>query len=196
MENPWEEKNVGKRVGAKLRQIRVNRGLSMEALAKQIGVSKLTLVKIERGEANPTLSVIWKIANGLSIPVTALLSVETDVSIVRSKEGINLTSSDDRFVVEPLFTFGSFELYRGYIQPQGEYFSEAHPPGVVEFVTVMAGKLAVEVDGDIHHLDEHDSIRFNGDRPHKYMNPSSSLTTLHFVISYSNPGTNHSLFFQ
>jgi XRE family transcriptional regulator, regulator of sulfur utilization len=83
--------------------------------------------------------------------------------------------------------FVLMELYRGYLQPHGEYFSEAHQQGVVEFVTVMFGQLTVEADGDTYSLDEYDSIRFKGDRPHKYVNPSSSLTILHFVISYNNP---------
>lgn len=187
-ENPWEEGDAGKRIGANLRQFRVNRGISLEALAKQIGVSKLTLIKIESGEANPTLSVIWKIANGLNIPVTALLSIESDVSIARKKDGLKLISSNDVFVAEPLFhSHGLFELYRGYLQPRGEYLSEAHRPGVTEFVTVMSGQLTVEVDGDTYHLDEYDSIRFKADRPHRYANPSSSLTILHFVISYHHP---------
>ena len=159
----------------------------MDVLAKQIGVSKLTLLNIERGEANPTLSVIWKIANGLKIPITALLSIESDVSISRKKDGMRLISSNDVFVVEPLFrSHGLIEFYRGYLQPRGDYFSDAHQPGVMEFVTVMSGQLTVEVDGETYHLDEFDSIRFKGDRPHKYVNPSSSLTILHFVISYNN----------
>jgi transcriptional regulator with XRE-family HTH domain len=186
-ENPWEEGDVGKRIGANLRQFRVNKGISMAALAKQIGVSKLTLIKIERGEANPTLSVIWKIANGLKIPITSLLSIESDVSIARKKDGLKLISSNDVFVAEPLFrSNGLIELYRGYLQPRGEYLSEAHRQGVMEFVTVMSGRLMVEVDGVTYHLDEYDSIRFKGNRPHKYANPSSSLTILHFVISYNN----------
>lgn len=184
-EKPWLEGDVGKRIGDNLRQLRMNKGISVESLAKQIGVSKLTLINIEHGEANPTLSVIWKIANGLNIPITALLSIESDVSIARKKDGMQLISSNDVLVVEPLFhSHGMMELYRGYLQPEGEYLSEAHRPGVMEFVTVMSGKLTVEVDGETYHLDEHDSIRFRGDRPHKYVNPSSSLTILHFVIAY------------
>ena len=76
-----KEQDVGKRIGANLRQFRMSRGISLEALAKQIGVSKQTLIKIERGEANPTLSVIWRISNGLEVPITALLSLESDVAI-------------------------------------------------------------------------------------------------------------------
>ncbi|MBB3908840.1 helix-turn-helix domain-containing protein [Anoxybacteroides rupiense] len=184
-EAAFEEQNVGKRIGANLRQFRISKGMSIEALAKQTSVSKLTLLKIEHGEANPTLSVIWRIANGLHIPITALLSIEAEVSIARKQDALKLSSSNEVFIAEPLFhSHGSMELYRGYLQPYGEYTSEAHRPGVVEFITVMSGQLAVEVDGQTYHLEEFDSIRFKGDRPHKYINPSSALAILHFVISY------------
>ncbi len=186
-EKSWDEVNVGKRIGTNLRQFRMNKGMSLESLANQIEVSKLTLIKIESGEANPTLSVIWKIANGLNIPISALLSIESNVSIARKKDGLKLSSSNDILVVEPLFNSHSLlEFYRGYLKPEGEYVSEPHPLGVVEFVTVMSGQLTVDIDGDIYHLDEHDSIRFKGDLSHKYINSSSSVTILHFVISYNN----------
>ena len=186
-DKPLEDKNVGKRLGSNLRQIRKNKGLSVEAFAKQIGVSKLTVIKIELGEGNPTLSVIWKIANGLNIPISVLLSIESDVSIARKKDGLQLISSNEVLVAEPLFqSNGSVELYRGYLKAQSEYLSEAHRQGVVEVVTVMSGQLAVEVDGNTYHLEEYDSIRFKGDRSHKYINPSSDLTILHFAISYNH----------
>ncbi|MFS8514554.1 MAG: XRE family transcriptional regulator, partial [Planifilum fulgidum] len=148
-----KEQDVGKRIGANLRQFRMSRGISLEALAQQIGVSKQTLIKIERGEANPTLSVIWRISNGLEIPITALLSLKSDVAIARKKDGLQ----NDVFVAEPLFgSRGMFELYRGYLKARSEYVSEAHRPGVTEFVTVMSGRLTVEVDGEAYHLEEYD----------------------------------------
>lgn len=181
----FEKGDVGKRIGANLRHLRQSKGMSIDALAKQVGVSKLTLIKIEQGDANPTLSVIWKIANGLKISITTLLSIESDVSVVHSKNGMKLMSLNEAFVVEPLFRSHGFELYRGYLQPGSAYLSEAHQTGVMEFVTVMEGQLIVEVDGDNYHLEEYDSIRFKGDRNHKYVNPSTHITVLHFVISYN-----------
>ncbi|SFJ15245.1 helix-turn-helix domain-containing protein [Thermoflavimicrobium dichotomicum] len=196
--HPFEDKALGKKIGEKLRQIRINRGLSMEALAKQIQISKPTLGQIERGEANPTLSVLWKIAHGLSIPITSLLAVENDVAIARKNEGLKLTSQDQAFVVEPLFTHppNSFELYRGYLKPYGEYQSEAHPAGVIEMVTVMTGKLVIELEGKRYELDEHDSIRFYADCHHKYINPTSHPAILHFVIAYHGSMANQTLLFS
>ena len=74
-------KIAGQRFGQRLRQLRQINKLSLAALAESAGVTKLTLGKIERGEGNPTLSVIWKIANGLgaemSIDVLNLSSKNT-----------------------------------------------------------------------------------------------------------------------
>lgn len=184
-ENSWEESAAGKRIGANLRKFRKNRNLSMEQLSKKIGISRLTLTHIEHGEANPTLSMIWKIANGLNVPVTALLSIESDVSIARKEDGIRLISPDEILVAEPLFqSHGLYELYRGYLKPLGIYRSEAHQHGVTEYVTVMSGRLIIEVNDKTYHLDEYDSIKFKGDRDHIYSNPDSSMAILHFVISY------------
>ncbi|WP_261134008.1 helix-turn-helix domain-containing protein [Bacillus sp. Marseille-Q3570] len=183
----WDDGDAGKQIGTNLRQFRKNKGISIEGLAKQIGVSKLTLIKIENGEGNPTLSVIWKIANGLNVPVSTLLSVDSDVSVARKEKGLQLASSDEVLVAEPLFqSRSSMELYRGYLKPDSAYLSEAHPSGVMEYVTVMTGELIMEMDGEAYHLREHDSIRFAGNRTHKYINPTDSLTTLHFVISYNH----------
>ena len=179
-----KEEEVGKHIGMNLRQFRTAKGITIEAFSKKIGVSKLTLIKIEQGEANPTLSVIWKIADGLHIPIAALLSGESDVSIIRKQEGVQLKSPEEDFVVEPLFRSNGFELYRGYLKPNRSYTSEAHQAGVTEFVTVMSGQLTVEVNQEQYDLVEEECIRFKGDRKHTYRNLSESVAILHFVITY------------
>ncbi|WP_078394114.1 helix-turn-helix domain-containing protein [Shouchella patagoniensis] len=182
----WEESEAGKRIGANLRELRTSKGLSMDALAKQVGISKLTLIKIEKGEANPTLSVIWKLSNGLGLPITELLSVDAEVDIARTTESVKMASADSVFIAEPLFQFHRLaECYRGYLQANSTYTAEAHRPGVTESVTVMSGTLSIEVDGVVYHLNEYDSIRFKGDRTHIYSNESNTTAVLHFVISYT-----------
>ena len=48
-----------------LRRMRENRRLSLDAVARLTGVSKSMLGQIERGEVNPTVASLWKIAGGL-----------------------------------------------------------------------------------------------------------------------------------
>ena len=76
-------KLAGQRMGLRLRKVRQQQGKSLEALAAKVGVNKLTLGNIERGEGNPTLSVIWKIANGLGVPFSSLLSHDTPPQVSR-----------------------------------------------------------------------------------------------------------------
>lgn len=188
IDNLKDERILGQRIGRALKQMRTSKQMSIESFSKQIGISKLTLINIEKGEANPTLSVIWKIANGLGVPITTLLSMDDGISIAKHQSGLKLISNleSEIFIAEPLFeSRGSAELYRGYLKALSEYESEAHASGVVEFVTVMKGSLIVVIDGEQHLLDIYDSIRFNADRDHKYINPTDELTILHFVISYA-----------
>ena len=46
--------------------------LSLEELGKLSGVSKSMLALIEKGDGNPTLGILWKIANGLGVPFDEL----------------------------------------------------------------------------------------------------------------------------
>lgn len=184
-QNAWENGKVGKRIGSNLRRLRTERGMSLESLAGKTGVSKPTLIHIERGDANPTLAIIWRIADGLNVPVGALLTVEPGVTIARKTGGMQLTSPDRIFVVEPLFlSDGLHELYRGWLHPHSEYLSSAHPTGVMEYVTVMSGVLEIKIGEKTYRLDPYDAIRFKGNVDHVYINPSAETTVLHFVMGY------------
>ena len=58
---------------ANLRTIRFTKGLSLLEFADEIGISKSTLYKIEKGDVNPTLSLIDQVSDNLSIPAAELL---------------------------------------------------------------------------------------------------------------------------
>ena len=56
-----------------LKNIRLTRGASLLEFADEIGISKSTLHKIEKGDINPTLSLINQVSDNLHIPATDLL---------------------------------------------------------------------------------------------------------------------------
>ncbi len=61
-------------VGANLRRLRVERHLSQERLAFDAGVDRSHVGGMERGEENPTVDVLDKLANTLAVPVGELLA--------------------------------------------------------------------------------------------------------------------------
>lgn len=61
-------------VGANLRRLRVERHVSQERLAFDAGVDRSYVGGMERGEENPTLDVLDKLAATLAVPVGELLA--------------------------------------------------------------------------------------------------------------------------
>ena len=53
-------------VGFKIKQERLNLNLSQEDLALKIGIDQSDLSKIEKGNANPSIKMIYRIASGLN----------------------------------------------------------------------------------------------------------------------------------
>ena len=65
--------NLNNIIGENLKRLRTERNLSLSKLSEICGVSKVMLGQIERGESNPTINTIWKIANGFKLPYTVLI---------------------------------------------------------------------------------------------------------------------------
>lgn len=59
--------------GQNVRRIRLRRGLTIEALAQEAGLSYSYLGEIERGLRNPTLAVIDGLADSLAVEPHLLL---------------------------------------------------------------------------------------------------------------------------
>ncbi|MBU8906144.1 helix-turn-helix domain-containing protein [Desertibacillus haloalkaliphilus] len=185
-----DAEKLARQVGDTLRRIRHDRKMSLQELATITEVSKLTLGNIERGEANPSLSVIWKIANGLTIPISTLLNEDKEVLVSRKNEGNDVVSTNGACTLQSIFdtsNYGSFEIHRAFLEPNSEYSPGAHQIGVIEYVTVMEGELKIKIQDEYHHLYEYDAIKFNGDVEHAYINPTDSVTVLHFVMTYTKP---------
>ncbi|HBY43049.1 helix-turn-helix transcriptional regulator [Brevundimonas sp. 3P9-tot-E] len=62
-------------VGANIRRLRKERGLSQEALAGEAGLAMRHLGRIERGEGNPTVAILGKLAEVLGVLPTDFYAV-------------------------------------------------------------------------------------------------------------------------
>src|SRR5262245_16703899 len=97
--------DLGPTVGANLRRLRGERGLSLEKLANASGVSRAMLGQIELGQSTPTINVVWKIARALSLPFAALLSQPQaeSVRVLQAARARVLRSRDGSFTSRALF---------------------------------------------------------------------------------------------
>lgn len=59
-----------------IRRLRFERGMTQEELALRTGVSRQTIMSIERGQTNPSVLLAFKIAAALSAPLTEVFTME------------------------------------------------------------------------------------------------------------------------
>ncbi len=59
-----------------IRRLRFERGMTQEELALRTGVSRQTIMSIERGQTNPSVLLAFKIASALNATVTEVFSME------------------------------------------------------------------------------------------------------------------------
>lgn len=64
--------NVSKELGKKIQKIRKEKDLSQEKLALEAGLNRAYIGYIERGERNPSIQVVAKIAKVLKIKLYEL----------------------------------------------------------------------------------------------------------------------------
>ncbi|HEY5810324.1 MAG TPA: XRE family transcriptional regulator [Povalibacter sp.] len=65
-------RNINSRIASRVRALRADLDMSLDALAAKCSVSRSMLSLVERGESSPTAMVLEKIAGGLGVPLAAL----------------------------------------------------------------------------------------------------------------------------
>ena len=178
-------------VGENLHRLRTQRGLSLEKLAQQSGVSRAMLGQIELGQSAPTINVLWKIAHGLGVTFSALITAQqrSGPLVLRATQARLLTSSDRKFTSRALFPVNEprrVEFYELRLSPGGVEHAEAHAAGTVENLVVAEGAVEIEADGHRHSLDTGDAIMFEADAPHVYRNRARGESVLYLVMTYAD----------
>jgi len=176
-------------VASSVRRLRQQQSMTLGTLSTRSGVSRAMLSQVESGKTTPTIAVLWKIAEGLQVPFSALLgSEELDLTYLsRRAEARSIASRDGRFSTRPLHQPGRLEkvdFYEITVEPCGRSTSRPHLPGTVEMLIVAVGRLRLEVGEHTHQLAEGDAIVFAADQPHSYENGGRTTCVAYNVIVY------------
>src|SRR5580765_7450947 len=73
MERSPEITTVLAEVGARLKRVRTQRGVTLTALAAATGISKSTLSRLEAGQRKPSLELLLPIAQAHQVPLDELV---------------------------------------------------------------------------------------------------------------------------
>ncbi len=183
----FEDRLVNIDIGARMRQLRQERGKSLRALARISGLSTNALSLIERGRTSPSVSSLYKIADALEVPITAFFRLEPPkqkIVFLRAQErrrvkfphGIWEGLGGESFI-------GRVEPFMITLEPGGT----SGPYGMVhsgnEFVICLEGQIQYEVEDQNFTLNPGDSLIFAAQIRHRWKNSGTTVARALFLLS-------------
>lgn len=179
--------DINKIIASNLKRFRAERTLSISQLAELSGISKVMLSQIEKGEANPTVNTIWKIAGGLNIPYSALFEQpQSRIEVVTRAKTVAQSADDGRYRMYCYFASSptrSFEWFQNELDAGCSHTSMGHPAKSMEYVMLLSGQIEITVEGEQYILNPGDAIEFTADNEHTYTNTGSSKAVM-LVMNY------------
>lgn len=181
-------KNLNLIIGNKLRDIRNKRNVSLDEVSKLTGVSKAMLGQIERGQSNPTVSTLWKIATGLKVSFSFFIDEnQDDLKVIDQNDISPIIEDSSRMKLYPIFPFDAnkgFEIFTIELELGCDHISTPHNDGVEEYIIVTEGQIEISIDDKKFTLQKGNSIRFMANRPHKYKNINLDRSVFQNIILY------------
>ncbi|WP_416047056.1 helix-turn-helix domain-containing protein [Cupriavidus basilensis] len=175
----------------KLKLLRTQAGMTLEGLAQAADLTRSYVSKVERGLANPSVSVALKLANALKLPVDELFgqpSVASAVTITRAaaSKAKQPDESSPRLVAgtAPGQRIVAFVLQPG--REKGSRHLMSHHEGE-ELIYVLSGEVKLELDDATEHLVAGDCVHFNASVPHRLICTSKLPAEVLLVIAGHSP---------
>jgi transcriptional regulator with XRE-family HTH domain len=156
-----------KRIGARIRSERNSLGLSLEALAKKVGVSKMTLQRIETGSTSPSIVTLTDLSFHLKQPIETLIK-EGDPKVVLLKKAEQNTVFDPESGIRILAPKGLIadRLTVTYAELEKGTDIELHQNKGFEWAFLIEGKAVVRVGTKDYLLEEGDTIFYDAHFSH------------------------------
>jgi len=163
------------RLGARLRELRRSRGLTLVQLAGATGLSHPFLSQVERGLANLSLQSLRRIAVALETSPVELVAAAEAAGDEPARR-VEVARAGSRRPTPEGFARGTAHaLVRGarpftplIVESDAAEPRETFAHAEDEFVHVLSGAVVVETDGRPHELAAGDSIYYAGGVRHRW----------------------------
>jgi len=166
-----------KRIGERIRRLRLKKSMGLVELGKHTGLSASYLSQLETGRVVPTLRNLARIAMVFSKDLSYFFEPEPEAMfrLHRKKDRVRMPQTGAE---PPTYTFESL----GYMVPDRHmdpYFAEflplsenvepkAHMHAGFEFLYVLAGEIALQHGDQEAALGLGDAVYFDANTPHSY----------------------------
>ena len=166
MSDTFEPDDEVQRLGAYIKNKRIELGLSLRDLAATTGLSATFLSNFERGVANPTLDSLRKVSTALNTPVLYMTNApQASSPVVRygERRHLNLAKGKIHYeILTPTFTKKMVLFEARIVAEDGNVVAGPLSEPTEECVVMLAGRISIRVAEQTYELEAGDSIYFEG----------------------------------
>lgn len=181
-------------IGDIFRSRRKERKLTLKQLADIAGISKSMLSHIERGEANPSFALLWRLTLALGMSLSELTPLRSPpdrsqpefVSMADTPQVNSVDGGCRMRILSPRQLIGSAQWYDIEFDRGAALVSEPHLEGAWEHLTSLTGELTVTTGDAVFRVAEGATVRYPADRKHAIRNTGNGLARALLVNIYVN----------
>lgn len=178
-------------IGAKIKQLRSDKNLSLRELSRRAGVSSTQISEIERNLTAPTVPTLMKIISALDIDTGIFFERKNirKVSVTRKDERQEFIDRKNHVFIQSLtkgITNTKLKVVLAHPPPGAENIKGGYQHAGEELIYVIRGKIQVTIEGTPYILNEGDSIHFRGELRHIIKNITDEEVEALSVITPPN----------
>jgi transcriptional regulator with XRE-family HTH domain len=173
--------NIDQRIGSRVRELRVEQGLSLDALAMKSRVSRSMIWGVERGQKSPTAVVLDKLAAALGVSLGSLfdgpaIGPDAGEPVMRQRNQPEWQDPGSGYVRRSLSPPGvsqPMQLVEVKFPPFARvaFESSARETRIHQQIWVLKGTMVITVGAQRYRLYEGDCLAMDLDRPTMFHNP-------------------------
>lgn len=175
--------DVATRLAHNVRALREGRGLTQLQMSKLAALPRATWANIESGAANPTLSVLDRVATAFQVSLEELIARPRSEARHYPKAQIPVkmrgTVKVGKLLPDPI---PGMEIDRIELPAGAKMIGVPHTAGTREYLTCESGEMVLVASGEEYRLAAGDVVAFRGDQRHSYVNASSRSAVVYSVV--------------
>jgi len=181
-------------IAERVRSLRAERSLSLEALAARSGVSRSMISLVERGESSPTAVVLEKLATALGVMLASLFDPPASAApanvgpVARRADQPQWRDPASGYVrrnVSPPGVPHPIQIVEVHFPPGARVAFETGPrdPRLYQQIWLLEGTMDITLGADRHRLRRGDCLAMQLDRPTMFHNPTRRAARYAVVIA-------------
>jgi transcriptional regulator with XRE-family HTH domain len=186
--------DINTRIAGRVRALRADLGMTLDALAAKCDVSRSMLSLVERGESSPTAVVLERIATGLGVPLASLFDDARGSADPVSRRADRTTWRDPesgyvRRNISPPGVASPIQIVE-VVLPAGArvaYETGARDVNIHQQIWVQQGSVEVTVGSVTYRLAEDDCLAMQLNEPTAFRNRTRRVARYLVIIASDRP---------